>query len=90
MDETSIKASKFDDSQALAGEANLDEQAVLATDYLNHFNEIVMLLHMVPDMPNVLEEAKAWPLFSYKEHFEQSRFSAKETAINPYDHLPER
>jgi hypothetical protein len=39
-------------------DTNINEQTLLATDYLNHFNEIVMLLEMVPDMPEMLEDAK--------------------------------
>lgn len=31
--------------------ANINPRTGLATDYLNHFNEAVMLLEMVPDMP---------------------------------------
>jgi hypothetical protein len=39
---------------------NINAQTLLATDYLNHFNEIAMLLEMVPDMNDMLDEAKAW------------------------------
>ncbi|MEO8318885.1 MAG: hypothetical protein ABI561_11235, partial [Bradyrhizobium sp.] len=31
--------------------ANINPRTGLATDYLNHFNEAIMLLEMVPDMP---------------------------------------
>ncbi len=34
---------------------NINEQTLLATDYLNHFNEIAMMLEMIPDMPEFLE-----------------------------------
>ncbi len=39
---------------------NINPNTFLATDYLNHFNEMVMFLEMIPDMPDMLEEAKAW------------------------------
>ena len=39
---------------------NVNEQTLLATDYLNHFNELVMTLEMLGDMPELLEEAKMW------------------------------
>ena len=37
---------------------NINETTLLATDYLNHFNEIIMVLELVPDMPECLEEAQ--------------------------------
>ena len=51
MDGTITKVHIYADFQKLAGEANLDDKTLLATDYLNHFNEVVILLQMVPDMP---------------------------------------
>lgn len=76
--------------QQKAKDANLNEQTLLATDYLNHFNEIVMLLEMVPDMPECLDEAKEWQPKSYTDHFRDSTFSDKELAIEAYAHVPER
>lgn len=68
--------------------ANISAQTLLATDYLNHFNEIVMLLDMVPDMPDILEEAKCWQPKSYQDHFRDSTFSDKELAVEAYNHVP--
>ena len=70
--------------------ANINDQTLLATDYLNHFNEIVMTLEMVPDMPELLDEAKAWAPKSYPDHFRDSTFSDKELAIDAYEHSPAR
>ena len=39
---------------------NINEETLLATDYLNHFNEIIMILDMIPMMPECLDDAKAW------------------------------
>ena len=39
---------------------NINETSLLATDYLNHFNEIIMLLDMIPSMPECLEDARGW------------------------------
>jgi hypothetical protein len=44
---------------------NIHEETLLATDYLNHFNEIIMLLDMIPGMPECLEDAKAWEPKTY-------------------------
>ena len=71
-----------------AGEANINETTLLATDYLNHFNEFVMVLDLIPDMPECLEDAEAWQPKNYRDHFRDSAFSAKELAIEAYDHAP--
>ena len=39
---------------------NINEQTLLATDYLNHFNEIVMTWEMVPDFLDLWDEVKDW------------------------------
>lgn len=69
--------------------SNIDETTLLATDYLNHFNEIVMLLEMVPDMPEMFVDVKEWKPKSYKDHFHDSTIAEKELAIEAYDHVPE-
>ena len=67
---------------------NINEQTLLATDYLNHFNKIVMTMEMVPDMPELLEEAKAWQPKTYQDHFRDSGFTDKDLAIEAYPHAP--
>ena len=67
--------------------SNIDETTLLATDYLNHFNEIVMLLEMIPDMPEILDDVKAWQPKSYKDHFKDSTIAEKDLAIEAYDHV---
>ncbi|NQV47553.1 MAG: hypothetical protein HQ504_07205 [Rhodospirillaceae bacterium] len=67
---------------------NINEQTLLATDYLNHFNEIVMLLEMIPDMPELLDDAKEWRPKGYQEHLLDSTFAEKELAAEAYNHVP--
>ncbi|MFD1627079.1 hypothetical protein [Azospirillum griseum] len=69
---------------------NISEKTLLATDYLNHFNEIVMLIEMIPDMPDMLEECQIWQPKSYAEHFQDSGFSDKLLAIEAYSHVPSK
>ncbi|HUA50615.1 MAG TPA: hypothetical protein VMB81_00550 [Candidatus Sulfotelmatobacter sp.] len=69
---------------------NISETTLLATDYLNHFNEIIMLLEMVPDMPEMLDEAKAWEPKDYVEHFASSSCPFRDLAIELYPHVPTR
>jgi hypothetical protein len=65
--------------------ANINPHTGLATDYLNHFNEAIMLLEMIPDMPGCAEEFLAWQPLSYREHFAASNFRARELAIAAYE-----
>src|SRR5438477_4387236 len=65
--------------------ANINPRTGLATDYLNHFNEAVMLLEMVPDMPECAEDFLTWTPLSYAEHFWASNFKARDLAIEAYE-----
>jgi len=69
---------------------NIHEDTLLATDYLNHFNEIIMLLGLVADMPECLEDALEWAPKSYEDHFSDSGFHDKELAILAYENAPRR
>ena len=79
-DQTSLRAQ-------MAG-TNINAETFLATDYLNHFNEIVMLVEMVPDVPECLEDARIWQPKSYIQHFEDSGFSDRRLAIEAYHAAP--
>jgi hypothetical protein len=65
--------------------ANISPRTGLASDYLNHFNEAIMLLEMVPDMPECAADFLGWQPLSYREHFTASSFKARELAISAYD-----
>ena len=93
MNETANREPDTGDGEFLAMQqrvkgSNIDETTLLATDYLNHLNELVMLLEMVPDMPDMLEEVKAWQPKSYKDHFKDSTIADKDLTIDAYDHVP--
>ena len=70
---------------ALLRAANINPRTGLATDYLNHFNEAIMLLEMVPDMPECAEDFLGWHPLSYAEHFTASNFRARDLAISAYN-----
>ena len=65
--------------------ANINPRTGLATDYLNHFNEAIMLLEMIPDMPECAEDFLAWHPLSYREHFMASHFKTRDLAIEAYE-----
>src|SRR6476469_4476915 len=69
--------------------ANINPRTGLATDYLNHFNEAIMLLEMIPDMPECSEDFLAWCPLSYCEHFMASNFKARDLAIEVYESADE-
>src|SRR6476619_336457 len=64
--------------------ANINPRTGLATDYLNHFNEAIMLLEMIPDMPECAEDFLTWTPLSYCEHFMASNFKTRDLAIESY------
>ena len=69
---------------------NIHEETLLATDYLNHFNEVIMMIGMIPDMPDCLEDTKEWAPKSYEDHFRDSVFADKDLAILAYENAPPR
>jgi hypothetical protein len=101
MTSTASKPARFDrqslhqarpDEEALAARlraANINPRTGLATDYLNHFNEAIMLLEMIPDMPECAEDFLLWYPLSYREHFMASHFKGRDLAIEAYESADE-
>jgi hypothetical protein len=82
----SSRAGATDDARAeLLRAANINPRTGLATDYLNHFNEAIMLLEMIPDLPECAADFLAWQPLSYREHFTASCFSGRDLAISAYE-----
>jgi hypothetical protein len=65
--------------------ANICPDTGLATDYLNHFNEVAMLIEMLPDMPEAIDDITAWRPCTYSAHFNATGFRAKDLAQRAYD-----
>lgn len=70
---------------AILRAANINPRTGLATDYLNHFNEAVMLLEMIPDIPECAEDFLAWSPLTYPEHFTHTNFKARDLVIEAYE-----
>ena len=70
-------------AELIAG--NINPRTGLATDYLNHFNEAIMLLEMIPDMPDCYELFLEWEPLTYAEHFIKSNFKSRDLAIAAYE-----
>jgi hypothetical protein len=70
---------------ARLAEVNINPSTGLASDYLNHFNEAIMLLEMLSSCPDCLDDFLDWRPMSYREHFEASRVKGRSLAIAAYD-----
>jgi hypothetical protein len=65
-------------------DANINPVTGLSTDYLNHFNEAIMLLEMLPVMPECRADLAGWQPLSYHEHFAASHLKHRELAMAAY------
>lgn len=72
-------------SDARLAAVNINPSTGLASDYLNHFNEAIMLLEMLSSCPDCLDDFLGWRPMSYREHFEASRVKGRSLAIAAYD-----
>jgi hypothetical protein len=66
-------------------DANINPATGFASDYLNHFNEAIMLLEMLSSCPDCIDDFLSWRPMSYREHFAASRFKDRQMAIAAYD-----
>ena len=68
--------------------ANVNPATGLATDYLNHFNEAVMLIEMAADMPDLAEDVLAWAPCAYEDHFERTGYTGRDVAVAAWRAAP--
>ncbi len=74
--------------QAIRAERDeLLETGQLSTDYLNRYNEALMLLEMAAMDPSIVEDLSAWRPLGYVAHFEQSGLRCGPGAIAAYGAL---
>lgn len=66
-------------------DANINPATGLATDYLNHFIEAIMLMELAAGSPDLLDEFKGWRPMSYREHFLASKFKGRDIVIAAYE-----
>ena len=65
-------------------EANVNPRTGFATDYLNHFNEAIMLLELLAEVPECLDDFFAWQPKKYDEHFAASKSKHRDVALAAY------
>lgn len=61
--------------------ANINPETFLATDYLNHYNEVLMLIEMLGSLPESFDDIMNWKPLGYREYFVQSNYRDKELAV---------
>jgi hypothetical protein len=70
---------------------NINESTLLASDYLNHFHELVMLFEAISSEPEgFADDLFSWRPLTYEEHFAESGFRDKNLAIAAYRRAPPR
>ncbi len=74
----------FLDARVLAA-ANINPVTGLATDYLNHYNEVAMLIGSLADMPDMADTILDWRPVDYPEHFRITGFRDKDLAIAAWE-----
>jgi hypothetical protein len=71
--------------EARLAAANINPATGLASNYLNHFNEAIMLLELLSSCPDCRDDFLVWQPRSYREHFVASRFKGRDLVIAAYD-----
>jgi hypothetical protein len=88
----------MDNSSANVVDVTLEERAAalvnpasgIANDYLNHFNEILLLIENLPTLlPEMLDELLEWKPVTYREYFSKSQLPGSVRALQIYDGLDE-
>jgi len=70
---------------ARMAEANINPATGLATDYLNHFNEAIMMLELIPSMPACIDDLMEWKVMTYREHFLAATQKHRDDVLVAYD-----
>ena len=64
---------------------NVNLVSGLATNYLNHYIEILLLIEMLPDMRECFEDIRTWKPMSYCEYAACSQLPNSELVLKVYD-----
>jgi hypothetical protein len=78
-----------DDSEALEARAAslVNPASGLANDYLNIYNEVVMLIETLPQMPEAIDDILAWRPVTYQDYFAKSILPGSQNALENYSKL---
>ena len=87
---TALQALPQARSRTRRAEALVNPASGLANDYLNLFNEIVMLVEQRPTMPELFDDIQRWRPVSYRDYFHRSVLPGRLSALETYDRLEPR
>ena len=60
----------------------------IANDFMNHFNEIVLLVENLPLLlPEMLDELMQWQPTTYRAYFERSNLPGRNEALETYERI---
>lgn len=72
-------------AQALS-DINVNISTGFATNYLNHYVEILLLLEMLPSMPEGVDDIKQWQPINYSDHVKQSGLPNHHLVLEAFNH----
>lgn len=76
-----------DASTEARAQALVNPSSGLANDYLNIFNELVMLVEQLPGVPEFAADILAWRSKTYQDYFTQSSLPGRDSALEAYARL---
>lgn len=80
-------ASATDSARQSRAEAIVNPASGLANDYLNLFNEIVMMIEQLPAMPELIGDILQWRPVTYQDYFAKSILPGRASALEAYGAL---
>jgi hypothetical protein len=80
-------ASSADGDRQGRAEAIVNPASGLANDYLNLFNEIVMMIEQLPAMPELIGDILQWRPVTYQAYFAKSILPGRASALEAYGAL---
>ena len=90
-----VPASPTSDTDEIQAQTLVEKAALLtnpvsgiANDFLNHFNEIFLLVENLPVLlPEMVDELMQWQPISYVEYFERSNLPGRSQALADYERI---
>lgn len=82
-----VEQTETEGDESAVAEDLVNPASGIANDYLNLFNEIVMLIEQLPSMPELIEDIKAWKPTSYEDYFLNSPLPGRSSALEAYQQL---
>ncbi len=79
--------STIDGNTEARAKALVNPSSGLANDYLNIFNELVMLVEQFPDVPEFAEDIFAWRPRTYQQYFAASNLPGSNSVLEAYARL---